>query len=498
MSIRHADVQPDFEEAPAPFTGPLSRRRLLGTAALVTGAGLASLALPPNIRSALADTARRPTAFDLGQVKHVVLIMQENRSFDHYFGTLSGVRGFADPTAATLPDGRSVFYQPDSSTPQGYLLPYHLDTRTSAAAAVAQNDHNWLPMHVALDGGAMDDWIASQEGGYGVPQYTMGYYTREDIPFHFALAEAFTICDNYFCSVLGPTNANRSMYISGSIDPEGLNGGPAIDDSTNYTWTTYPEQLTAAGVSWKNYMDATSSLNPLHVFSAFKKADPGSVLYDQGMAISPGQFEYDVATGSLPTVSWITVPYASSEHPTVTPAAGAQYLYRKLDAIAANPEIWSSTVVIINYDENDGKFDHVVPPIPAPGTPDEFVFANSTAGTKGGGLAVGPAFRVPCFVVSPWTAGGYGCSDPLDHTSTLQFLGQVTGVTPENISAYRLSTFGDMTGVFQDRAEPPPVLRDTGGYAALTSYQVANFPAPEPPATQTFPVQEPGHRPHIG
>src|SRR5262245_26613280 len=98
----------------------LTRRRLIGTAAGVAGAALASTALPPNVRKAVAEgPARRGSLRD---IEHVVILMQENRSFDHYFGTMAGVRGFSDPNALKLPDGRSVFYQPDPQNPDGYLL----------------------------------------------------------------------------------------------------------------------------------------------------------------------------------------------------------------------------------------------------------------------------------------------------------------------------------------------------------------------------------------
>jgi phospholipase C len=186
-----------------------------------------------------------------------------------------------------------------------------------------------------------------------------------------------------------------------------------------------------------------------------------------------------------------------SEHPNDTPAYGAAYIASKIDAIAANPEVWAKTVFILSYDENDGLFDHVVPPIPPAGTPDEFVNLTSPGGTPGGGLPVGAGFRVPCIVVSPWTAGGYVASETFDHTSQLQFLEQVTGVAEPNISQWRRRTFGDLTSAFRfHHAADAPVLPDTHGELLVSEYEVSQLPAPTlPGADQSMPTQEPGRRP---
>lgn len=129
--------------------------------------------------------------------------MQENRSFDHYFGTLSGVAGFDDPDAIALATGRSVFYQPDSVNPDGYLLPFHLDTHSSNAQRIPTTSHEYTAQHQAWNGGKMDTWLpAHRAADQANGPYAMGYYTREDIPFQFALADAFTICDQYHSSVL--------------------------------------------------------------------------------------------------------------------------------------------------------------------------------------------------------------------------------------------------------------------------------------------------------
>jgi phospholipase C len=190
----------------------MTRRRLLASAGAAATAAFAAEFLPPNVRRALAAGPPRGKG-SLSDIKHVVILMQENRSFDHYFGTLPGVRGFSDPAALTLSTGKSVFYQPDPSNPDGYLLPFHLDTRTTNAQAIPSTSHAWTVQHSAWDSGKMDNWLPAHLAADGAAHgpYTMGYYEREDIPFQFALAESFTICDNYHCSVLGPTWPNRLL-----------------------------------------------------------------------------------------------------------------------------------------------------------------------------------------------------------------------------------------------------------------------------------------------
>jgi phospholipase C len=502
----------------SPMPSAFSRRRLIqGGAALAASAALAAY-LPERVRAAMASTDTNAT-FDISQVKHVVLCMMENRSFDHYFGTMSGVRGFSDPEAKVLSTGRSVFHQPDPANPDAYLLPYHLDSSTTSAQAVPSISHIWQVQHESWNGGEMDGWLRAHidSDGHDNGPFTMGYYTSADIPFHYALANAFTICDSYYCSVLGPTRPNRCMWMTGTVDPNGVAGGPQIDDGVfrDLAWTTTAERLEAAGIPWKVYTQTDDDgLNVLKLFSNFWNADPTSPLATKGLgndthldgtpASTAGMaFEEDCAAGTLPTVSWIIPTQAASEHPNSLPAAGAEFIASKIAAIAANEELWNSTVFILDYDENDGFFDHVAPPTPPAGTVDEFVTVKSPNGTYGGNLPVGAGFRVPCIVVSPWTVGGYVSSEPFDHTSILQFVEKVTGITESNITAWRRETFGDMTSVFQGTRAPVPPI--PAGAPAATAAELAfqqgqsTLPLPKPPGrTQNVPVQEAGTRPSIG
>ncbi len=414
----------------------LSRRTFIGLSAATAGAA-AFTRLPNLMRSAMAMA---PASGSPDAVKHVVVLMQENRSFDHYFGTLPGVRGFADRTALRRLDGSCVFDQRDAD--DRFVAPFLPDT----AAAMRDLDHSWQGTHAAWNGGHYDGWIGAKGNG------CMAYLDRAAIPYHFELADRFTVCDNYFCSVMGATKPNRLYLWSGTCDPDGFAGGPAIDNSgDDFRWTTYPERLQAAGVDWKVYQNADDNYddNALAWFSAFKNAKPGSALFERGVASVPRvhgdtcadivtAIEHDVANGTLPFASWIVASETCSEHPSHSPANGADFIGRVLAALMADPEVWASTVLLINYDENDGFFDHVPPPVPPRGTPGEFV----------AGLPVGLGPRVPMLVVSPWSTGGYVCSQVFDHTSVIRFMEMLTGVREPNISRWRRSVCGDLMSAF--------------------------------------------------
>lgn len=477
----------------------MTRRRLLGSAARLAALAAASTLLPPSVRRALAQSA--PKQGSLRDIKHVVLLMQENRSFDHYFGTLAGVRGFNDAEAMILPNGHSVFHQPDPQNPLGYVLPFHLDTLTTNAQKHPSTSHSFATQHDSWNGGKMDNWLPAHRKADGVKApYVMGYHTRADIPFQFALAEAFTICDAYHCSVLGPTGPNRMYWMTGTIDPERRHGGPVISNKAppkGFGWTTYAERLEKAGVSWKVYNQVNSHdsenkpFNVLQHFTAYKKSAPDSPLRVKALGIDAAdQFEQDARNDRLPAVSWIMPSTMESEHPDHMPAAGAAFVARKIEAIASNPEVWAKTVFILDYDENDGIFDHAAPPVPPKGTPGEFV----------GKMPIGGGFRVPCIIVSPWTAGGWVCSEPFDHTSVLQFLEKFTGVTEPNITDWRRKTFGDLTSAFRfdDGKAEPPKLPETAKRLELARNEAAILPQPQMPgAHQAPPVQEPGQRKRV-
>ena len=500
------------------MTIEVSRRQLMAAAG---GIVLGSFALPPSLRTLLDGKTPAQLAAKrspLSAIEHVVVLMQENRSFDHYFGAMPGVRGFADTSVSS-----SVFYQKDPSpaNTQGYLLPFHADTHSSNAQQLPSNSHSWGPLHDCWNNGAMDSFVLTQtdatdptlpfsdsslsyQGAAG--QYTMAYFKRDDIPFHWALADAFTICDGYHAAMLGPTWPNRLYLMTGQVDPQGGQGGPIYSNYVppeGYSWTTYPELLTRAGVSWQIYQEIDNyGMNVMEYFDQYQNAATSSQLYQGAMRIfQPGQFEYDAMHDRLPTVSWIIPPSYQSEHPDYMPAAGADFVASKVAAIAANPDVFAKTVFILIYDENDGFFDHVTPPTAPPGTANEYIsVSNAYSPSTKISEPIGLGFRVPCVIVSPWTVGGYVCHDTFDHTSVIQFLEQVTGVTNPNISAWRRQTTGDLTsalGAVPSRRFPR--LPATTGQLERAEKAALEFPLPAiPTANQSFPAVAHGTKPVVG
>jgi phospholipase C len=503
----------------------IDRRKFL-EAALATGAGtlLASCASGATVKKAAATA---PAGSDLGAIEHVVFLMQENRSFDHYFGTYRGVRGFDDHPRNSL----GAFSQPypanTTRPPTGRQLPFHLDTATNVAECTHDLTHNWLPQHLCRNNGAMDGFVATHTlPHYEGPEYgllTMGYYERSDLPYYYAMADAFTICDGYHCSLLGPTHPNRLMSLSGTIDPDGHHGGPVLitsaspDARFSVDWPTMPEVLEDAGISWKVYTPPGSMYRvdfPEVMFVSdailpyFKQySNPSSPLYQKAFIPTfPADFEADVHAGTLPKVSWIIPPLGYDEHPPAPPALGEWFTDQVLKALISNPDVWSKTVLFIMYDENDGFFDHVPPPVPPPGTPGEYVTVNPLpADARGVAGPVGLGFRVPMLVVSPFSRGGYVCSETFDHTSQLLFLEQRFGVRAPNISQWRRSTVGDLTAALHmGKADPgSPVLPSTSQdtVAEVTAMgcepgdliEIRNNQPPYPmPPVQVMPIQEPG------
>jgi phospholipase C len=463
-------------------TNTTRRTFMVGGAAAALGAaaatGLGKTARPTDAQARLVDKlmAASASSASISDVKHIVVLMQENRSFDHYFGTLSGVRGFSDPSVLANPNGGTVFdqygYKPGAGvTASGYMQPFNLLNSPPSENGSDTNDidHSWGGQHASWNNGAMNQFINSHlatDGSANGP-VTMGYFTRSELPFYYALADAFTICDGYHCSVLGPTDPNRLMAMSAWIDPAGTQGGPVITTASNRTaqtgklsWETYPEALLKAGVSWKVYNDPTGliGLSPLPYFKNFVNPFSLTGLELIAKAITPtypGTFESDVANGTLPSVSWIMSPLAECEHPAAPPAWGEYLVQQVLSILVSNPDVWAQTVFIVNYDENGGFFDHVPPATAPAGTEGEYLTA-SPLPSSADGIAgpVGLGFRTPALVISPFSAGGYKYSGTLDHTSTLRLAETVFGVKVPNLSAWRRSVTGDFTGALNFTAPP--------------------------------------------
>jgi len=352
----------------------LTRRRFLAAAAGLAG-GLAF----PAVR--LGRAAPAP-------VEHVVIVMQENRSFDHYFGLFPGADG--------LPACAPVTHAASPRIPD----PPHV---TNVVRAEFENPAAW-----DLLGGAR----------------ARTYYTGEDLPYYWALAHRFTLCDRYFCSVLGPTFPNRLYAVAASAGD--FRDNPRSIDPALLPRPNLADRLDEAGVDWACYMTSLPAgyrpspgapplpYNPITYYPE-RRADPRALrTYDE--------FLRDAARGSLPAVSWVISEDPLSEHPPGAVTWGERYAALTINSIAAGPA-WERSAVILTYDENGGFYDHVSPP-------------------QVDGRGYG--FRVPCMVVSPWAKPGHVSSRVYDHTSVIAFLRLAFGLRALNSREERASPLEDV------------------------------------------------------
>jgi phospholipase C len=467
-------------------------------------AGLGMTALGGGLEALLAgaaDAAAKPGS--LKDIEHVIFLIQENRSFDHYFGTLSGVRGFADK------HGAAAFRQRNAAGKT--VLPFKLPSG-GTQFCMPDITHEWGPQHRAWDNGRMNDWVkvheSTQNGGDGPADgiATMGYYNRSELGFYYSLADAFTICDGYHCSVIGPTDPNRLMSMSATLDPAGAKGGPLLETLVGtrstlngaFKWTTMPERLQARGVSWKVYMDQTGGGifdNVLTYFAAYNK--PGE-LADRGLHTSfPDNFMSDLAHDSLPSVSWLLTGVLQTEHPGFSSAISGEIAAAQIvKALISNPRVWAKTALFITWDENGGFFDHVAPPVPPKGTKGEYLTVPKLPAAAGGIRGpIGLGFRVPMLIVSPFSRGGLVSSDTFDHTSMLRFVETRFGVEVPNLSAWRRGVTGDLTSAFNFAAAPKdgkPRLSAPATAGAPTCVPATTHPVRVPPPS--MPHQEKGTR----
>ena len=503
-------------------------------------------ALPPSIQKAFATSAAVSTG-TIKDVKHIVVLMQENRSFEMYFGTKRGVRGFGDPFPHPTVSGQPVWYQKNGPS----------DTaETTLPFPILQTDNWSFPPDLAHG-------FSDQQGAWGQgqasywPQYktasTMGHYTRAELPFQFALAEAFTLGDDYHCAMISCTDPNRISHVSGaswdpSLTAQGIpctdaNGEPnnlrcwitgewptpgysynQIAPNQPFTYPNIADVLTEAGISWRIYQDMnnnwTGAMNGFLAFESFRTAQPGSTIYENGMTTwTIADLQTAVQNGTLATVNWVLPSAAESEHPGApcSPTHGGYFTETVLEALTSNPEVWASTVFILNFDENDGYFDHAlnpaVPSYDASGVlqgkstiPIEGLYFNNATRTYSSGSYLnsedtisgnlrpwGLGFRIPFTVVSPWSKGGWVNSAVASHASIGLFLEKWLGITVPAISAWHRSVLSDLTSFF-DFATPNdhfPTLPDLSDWAASDAASEA-LPAVVPPTAQALPTQERG------
>jgi phospholipase C len=507
------------------------------------------------------------------------------------------VRGFNDPRAVRinlpLKNGSgstqvSVFLQPAGAANQAagfsvppnsgnlggpangadVLPPFRVDPdsvtpglKSLGGVYMPGTDHSWAGIHKAWNNGLYDNW-AIQKG-----PMAMNYFTRDDLPYHFALADAFTVGDAYFCSVMGPTNPNRMYMWSGCIGnlsnlgPGGADGhgaGPMTYNGLSinnayWTYPTFPEVLDAAGISWKVYQDLAGGPyapffgdgegfgdsftgnfgdNTVLYFNQYATAAPGTPLFEKALtgtnilSILPAggapkedwlawaehqfdEFRHDVQSGVLPQVSWIAAPAGYTEHPDWPPNYGAWYMSQILDILLSNPDVFSRTVFIINYDEGDGSFDHIVSPTPpaAAGLGASTVSIENeivTASGEPAGFFTGPiglSTRVPFLAISPWSKGGYVNSQVFDHTSLIRFIEKRFGVHEPNISPWRRAVVGDLTSMFnfanpnRGHVKLPSTVGFLPSVAELGGGSVNDFIPTLGTVTVGVPQQEQGVRP---
>jgi phospholipase C len=561
------------------------RRRFLQ----MMGVTAVTSSLKTNIAKAIEIRANNRTG-TIQDVEHIIILTQENRPFDHHFGSLRGVRGFSDPRAVNinlpLKNGAGstpvpVFLQPAGAANEaaGFAVPPNSGNFGGPADGVdvippfrvnpasvspglkslgltylPGTGHGWAGTHDAWNQGQYDNWAAHQG------PIAMSYMTRDDIPYHYALADAFTVGDAYHCAIMGPTNPNRMYLWSGCIGnvnylgsggTDGLGAGPVTYNGLSvnnayFVFETLPEVLQRAGVSWKIYQDLAGATfapdfgdgtgnnfagnftdNPVLYFKQYATAAPGTPLFDNGatgteiintipnpgasaqawQAWAESQFDElrnDVQSGKLPQVSWIMSPAGYTEHSDFPINYGAWYISQILDILVSNPDVFSKTVLILNYDEADGSFDHIVPPTP-PATPangaSTVSIENEIVTTSVPNGPIGLGTRVPFVAISPWSKGGFVNSQVFDHTSVVQFIEKRFGVFERNISPWRRAVAGDLTSVFNfaNPNDAPANLPGTDGYlpppAELAGGNTNTFQPTLNSVILGVPAQEKGIRP---
>jgi phospholipase C len=458
----------------------LSRRRVLqgmlaGAAVTAAGAGVsqwvtqgparaAGLVLPPGTRP---DPARPEGVDTMPQIEHIVIYMQENHSFDSYFGMLGRGDGF------TLgPGGVPTNWNPDQQDD-----PFPVFHSPSTCDPVS-GDHGWNAEHVSCNGGAMDGFIKASDS-----TNVMGYFDGTDLPFYYGLAGTFPICDRWFCSVMGPTHPNRRYLQAGTSVGIVQTSIPEVLATPTAPNGTIWDRLDAHGISWANYaIDLWDCyLFPTADLSAFAARTLGNRRYFQ-------DFLDDCLYDRLPQVSLIS-PGTQEQYDEGSRDVqnGEAYSYSIITAVMESPA-WDKTAIFFCYDENGGCYDHVPPP--AAVAPDNIAPRITVPPDQPGDFAqLGP--RVPGIVISPFAKANYVSSVVRDHTAVLKFI-----ETKFNLGAltYRDANADDLLDVF-DFAHPafrdPPTLPAPGLPDAGSACQLQPRPATNAGRTTTTTTSTP-------
>jgi phospholipase C len=345
-----------------------SRRKMLRQFGMLAGMSLALDACSWN------DPSPTSTSTAPDSVQHVIVACQENRTFDVYFGYYPGAGKSGIPTNYWQPDGAGRT-----------VKPHHFSSPTSADI-----DHSWPSIHSEWNHGAMDGFFTT-----GGPD-TLGYYDGFDLAYYYALGDSFTLCGNYFCSLLGPTLPNRLALMAGTA------GGNTTDvlDVGSLDYPTIVDLLDASHVSWKCYnlgrgTGSTPSLTHYNALNFFKKWHN-----DPRLQFKERDYQEDLRTGALPQVSFLITEGGISEHPPDNILKGQQKMAQVIQALV-DSSAWKNSVLFLTYDEGGGFFDHVAPPQVD---------------------AYGLGFRVPMLILSPYARRGYVSGQLYEHSSILKFI----------------------------------------------------------------------------
>jgi phospholipase C len=400
-----------------------SRRSVLRRFGMIAGMSLALDACSWN------NPFSTSTSTTLDSIKHVVIACQENHTFDEYFGYYPKVGKFGIPPNYSQPDSEG-----------GVIKPYHLPSPVSEDI-----DHSWRSIHREWNNGAMDGFFTTNGSS------ALGYYDRADLPYYYALADSFTLCGNYFCSVRGPTVPNRLTLVSGTA------GGNTTNDlnAGSLDYPTIVDLLDTHKITWKGYnlgrdTASTPSLEHYNVLTFFKKWQ-----HDPRLQIKEHDYYADLHAGTLPQVSFLITESLISEHPPADIHLGQKKMAQVINALMAS-SAWKSSVLFLTYDEGGGFFDHVAPPQVD---------------------AYGLGFRVPMLVVSPWAKRGYVSGQLYEHSSILKFIERRFGL-PSLASVNHLfdvSTPGTKNDAANGQSLGPPARPRDGLSQIGDFYEVFNF-----------------------
>ncbi|HEV2580632.1 MAG TPA: alkaline phosphatase family protein, partial [Ktedonobacteraceae bacterium] len=350
------------------FSKRQTRRRALRSIGMIAGAGLA---VDAGVLAVERATAAALTS-QPNPIQHILIACQENHTFDSYFGYYPNAGKYGVPANYSQPDGNG-----GTVTPQHPFLPF-----------VSDISHTWQAIHSELDNGKMDGFYTTDGSD------AMDYYDSSDLQYYYGLAGAFTLCGNYFCSVLGPTVPNRLSLVAATC------GGYTLDsiNSGQVDYPTIADLLDAHKITWKCYnlglgLGSNGSLEHFNGLTCFAKWQN-----DPRLQFSEDDYHNDLNAGTLPQVSFLITESTISEHPPFDIQWGQQKMSDVIAKLMASSS-WKSSALFLTYDEGGGFFDHVAPPQVD---------------------AYGLGFRVPTLVISPYAKRGYISGQVYEHSSMLK------------------------------------------------------------------------------